>query len=310
MKKLSIILSCAFVAFVACTKSNEVQPPQGAIDGLFTINDNGNQVYFSKGNLQYQASTNIWRFAENQWDFVGDSVWGTIYEHGEKCDNSQISSDYGGWIDLFGWGTSGWNNGNTYYHPWNYEMDDSQDHGFGYGPTDKSNYTFDLADNYVYSDWGVYNAILNGGNRRHQWRTLTSDEWVYVFNTRSTLSGIRYLKANVNSINGLILLPDNWNDSTFCLCDVNNEEALFSSNVLGMADWNVLEKAGAVFFPAAGGRYKNIVSEEGTFCGYWSSTHLHKDGANCMGFAVGYVFPNGNTTRNYGKAVRLVQDTR
>lgn len=64
------------------------------------------------------------------------------------------------------------------------------------------------------------------------------------------------------------------------------------------------------FSPAAGGHYKNIVSEEGTFCGYWSSTHLHRDGANCMGFAMGYVFPNGNTTRNYGKAVRLVQDTR
>lgn len=26
------------------------------------------KVYFSHGNLQYQASTNTWRFAENQWD--------------------------------------------------------------------------------------------------------------------------------------------------------------------------------------------------------------------------------------------------
>ena len=46
--------------------------PQGAIDGLFTINSNGDQVYFSQGNLQYQASTNTWRFATNQWDYVGD----------------------------------------------------------------------------------------------------------------------------------------------------------------------------------------------------------------------------------------------
>ena len=32
--------------------------PEGAINGLFTINDAGTQVYFSQGNLQYQASTN------------------------------------------------------------------------------------------------------------------------------------------------------------------------------------------------------------------------------------------------------------
>jgi hypothetical protein len=66
--------------------------PEGAINGIFTINENGDHVYFSKGNLQYQASTNIWRFAENQWDYIGNK-------------NSSISSTYDGWIDLFGWGT-------------------------------------------------------------------------------------------------------------------------------------------------------------------------------------------------------------
>ena len=45
MKKLSIILACAMVALTACTKSNGIQLPQGAIEGLFTINDNGDQVY-------------------------------------------------------------------------------------------------------------------------------------------------------------------------------------------------------------------------------------------------------------------------
>lgn len=51
-----------------------------------------NKVVFSKGNLQYQASTKTWRFAENQWDYIG-------------IDNEKISSSYDGWIDLFGWGT-------------------------------------------------------------------------------------------------------------------------------------------------------------------------------------------------------------
>ena len=55
----------------------------------FTINANGDKIFFSQGNLQYQASTNTWRFAEHQYDLIGS-------------DNSNISSTYSGWIDLFG----------------------------------------------------------------------------------------------------------------------------------------------------------------------------------------------------------------
>ena len=63
--------------------------PIGSKGGLFTVNADGDQVWFSQGNLQYQASTGTWRFAENQYDYIG----------------SANSSTYNGWIDLFGWGT-------------------------------------------------------------------------------------------------------------------------------------------------------------------------------------------------------------
>ena len=53
--------------------------PTGAINGLFSVSENS-QVYFSQGNLQYQASTHTWRFAENQWDYVGNNELGTVYE--------------------------------------------------------------------------------------------------------------------------------------------------------------------------------------------------------------------------------------
>ena len=66
--------------------------PVGAIPGEFTINAGGGKVYFSQGNLQYQASTNTWRFAPNQYDMIGS-------------DNANISDSYTGWIDLLGWGT-------------------------------------------------------------------------------------------------------------------------------------------------------------------------------------------------------------
>ena len=65
---------------------------EGAMSGLFTINANGDKVRFSQGNLQYQSSTNIWRFAEHQWDYMGAA-------------NSKIGATNSGWIDLFGWGT-------------------------------------------------------------------------------------------------------------------------------------------------------------------------------------------------------------
>ena len=63
----------------------------GALPGLFSVSAT-QQVHFSQGNLQYQASTNTWRFAEHQYDYVGSA-------------NSNINSTYSGWIDLFGWGT-------------------------------------------------------------------------------------------------------------------------------------------------------------------------------------------------------------
>ena len=65
--------------------------PEGALNGLFSVSAD-KKVRFSKGNLQYQASTNTWRFAENQYDYIGD-------------ENENISSTYNGWIDIFGWGT-------------------------------------------------------------------------------------------------------------------------------------------------------------------------------------------------------------
>lgn len=88
-----------YVMFEKVTINNSDEPqPQpepegdGKLTGAFTINADGDQILFSKGNLQYQASTTTWRFATNQYDMIG-------------ADNANISDTYTGWIDLFGWGT-------------------------------------------------------------------------------------------------------------------------------------------------------------------------------------------------------------
>lgn len=282
------------------------QVPTGAINGKFSVSA-GRRVYFSQGNLQYKASTGTWRFAEHQWDFVGGiyegNEYGNVYENGVKCDNSLISSYYSGWIDLFGWGTSGWNpGGNTYYHPWDYNYDD--DHL--YGPPGRYN----LTGSYANSDWGYYNAISNGGNTVHQWRTLTHEEWDYVFNTRSTSSGIRYAKATVNGVKGVILLPDEWSTSYYSLSKTNESNVNFSFNVISSSDWtNCLQAHGAVFLPMAGFRNMTTFILNGF---YWMASYSDSNDpvatyyAYSLFFNSAYLRLNNGSYRGYGHSVRLV----
>ncbi|MBO4777527.1 MAG: T9SS type A sorting domain-containing protein, partial [Bacteroidales bacterium] len=60
------------VTFSFIDETPLVLKENGAIKAAFSVAED-KQVYFSQGNLQYQASTGIWRFAENQWNFVGKS---------------------------------------------------------------------------------------------------------------------------------------------------------------------------------------------------------------------------------------------
>jgi hypothetical protein len=272
---------------VMVTNSGEV--PVGAINGLFTINANGNQVYFSRGNLQYigSASSPYWKFADNQWDYFGD--------------NGQGSEDQDVDRDLFGWGTSGYNHGANCYQPWNTSQTDSDYYAYG-------GYTYNLYDQTGKADWG-YNPISNGGNIANQWRTLTQPEWNYVFNTRNTISGIRYAKANVNNVNGVILLPDDWSSSIYSLNNINtNCTGDFSSNTISSSQWTTLENAGAVFLPAAGFRFA------GTSVGNVGSRGYYCSASYCNGVYAYYVlfgdssFDTNGNNRYKGQSVRLVCD--
>ena len=247
----------------------------GAINSVFSVSSS-KKVQFSKGNLQYQASTKIWRFAEHQWDVIGD-------------DNKNISSSYSGWIDLFGWGTSGYNGKN----PW-MTSTTSTDYGNGKRNIAGTNY-----------DWGVYNTISNGEGK--SWRTLTRDEWVYVFDTRKTGSGIRYAKATVNGVTGVILLPDNWSSSNYSLSNTNKTDASFSSNRISQTDWiNKFETNGAVFLPAAGFRNGTNLYYVGSNGNYWSASYNNSNRARSVWFSDGDLRPGDWSYRKNGQSVRLV----
>jgi hypothetical protein len=288
--------------------------PEGAINGLFTINANGDQVYFSKGNLQYQASTNTWRFADNQWDYVGGVDYGTgvefgtVYEQDEKCNNSLISPSYNGWIDLFGWGTSGWNSGNTYYQPWSSAGYQESNQGELYGPLGEHN----LIGDYNYCDWGVYDAISNGGNQAGLWRTLTIEEWDYLFHLRYTTSNIRFVKADIAGVNGVILLPDDWNSTIYTLYETDNGDADYNCNVIDISTWtDVFEANNAIFLPAAGYRDKTSVDYINTQSVYWSTSYGNSNYACNVGFYKSfYYIGNDIFLRYFGLSVRLVQDAK
>jgi hypothetical protein len=91
--------------------------PVGSKGGLFTINGDGDQVWFSQGNLLYQASTNIWRFADHQYIANENSwqdkfCWGTGNNPTSHTGNS---SDYTSFVD---WGENAIANGGNQANMW------------------------------------------------------------------------------------------------------------------------------------------------------------------------------------------------
>lgn len=227
-------------------------------------------ITFSPGNLQYHPANNKWRFAENQTDYIGDA-------------NSNCSSTYNGWIDLFGWSTSSTN--------------------FGVSTSTDNN---DYSGSFV--DWGT-NTI--GNDAPNTWRTLTKGEWNYLLNTRTNADDLVGV-AQVDGVNGLIFLPDNW----VCPEGITFKSGFHSS--YGVDDyaayqtftadqWSKLEAAGAVFLPAAawrGGSNVNFENEGN----YWSATEYNSYSAYDFSFRSHVAEDMGCNSRFCGQSVRLVKD--
>jgi hypothetical protein len=251
--------------------------PDGAISGKFTVGMDGEtpiKVYFSKGNLQYTKSTGKWSFMTNQYSTV-------------ETLNQNVGTNYASQnvVSLFGWGTSG---------------------SAPSGQTARASYyTNTINDDYVSNitttgvswgtgsewDWGTAAASDLGSG----WRTLTKDEWVYLFNTRTVNngqgSGKSYtLGQTVNDVLGVVLYPDDYTGSTY-----------------SGSDWSTFESAGCVFLPAAGYRNGYLVYDVGSLGTYWSSTASSASNAYYVRFILGTVNPANNSSRYRGYSVRLVR---
>ena len=196
-------------------------------------------------------------------------------------DNANISETYNGWIDLFGFGT-------------------------GNNPTNASE---DNNDYQTFVDWGV-NKI--GNYAPNTWRTLTNDEWYYLRWERPNYDKLIGV-AQVNGVNGLILLPDDWtcpSGVTFKsgYHDDYGTQYYAEYQTFSSSEWSMLEASGAVFLPAAGYRYSGGgVSSVGYYGNYWSSTPNGSDDAYYLFFYSDRVSMNYDN-RCDGGSVRLVKD--
>lgn len=275
------MLSSLIAVVVGCsddgnnTRNPIVTYPSGKLPGKFSVSAT-KKVQFAMGNLQYQASTKKWRFAENQYDVIGE-------------DNENISSSYSGWIDLFGWGTSGYRKKYPYM-----TSEDTKDYGDGTNNIAGTDY-----------DWGVYNAISNGGNKAGMWRTLTKEEWNYLYDTRANAENLRG-QATVNGQTGYILLPDGWSIPSGLTFTANPDD--FSTNTYSASEWSKMEAAGAVFLPCAGYRLGTTVNYVGTYGYYWSSSYFSSSNAYYFNFSSSNVNPSNFSSRYGGLSVRLVQE--
>lgn len=258
----------------------------GAVNSLFSV-ANGKQIRFSRGNLQYQASTDTWRFAEQQYKYIGD-------------DNANISATNEGWIDLFAWGTSGWNSGATEYLPYATSTTNADYYPGG-------DFANDLLDSNANADWGQYNSIAGGGDQAGMWRTLTSAEWNYLLGNSSARQN-KAGKAVIDSLyNGIVLLPDNFTLPTGVTFAAGLASDWYNNNYTA-AQWAQMENAGAVFIPAAGYREGTAVTNAGSYGYYWSATHINATYSYALYFFSDYANATDLAARAVGRSVRLVVD--
>ena len=226
----------------------------GLLNGQFTINAGGDKVRFSQGNLQYRsavyAGQGTWSFAPNQYSIIGNA----------QNNTHPTTATDGESMDLFCWGATGLveNMGDPAIYP------DAKEDPYYYNGASNLSGVF---------EWGnvtISNTNLNNSGAA-KWRTLTIDEWSYLFNSTS-----KFGFGSVEGCVGVILLPDGFvdpitNGGSGAFVNAPGTNGYRNNEYSGWG-WKLMEAAGAVFLPAAG-YYKDYYQNlNNRFAYYWSST--------------------------------------
>lgn len=231
------------------------------------------KVRFSQGNLRYVVGTQKWSFYDHQYDY---------------CNTGTYDGHHSDTISLFTWG---------------YDAEKSISPDGCEKNVSRTSGNLELSE-----DWGY----VFGGDSS-VWRTLTTDEWQYLIDTRavhgSTGEGYSYQRAEINSdvedgkVYGLILYPDNYTAQT-------NADSYTS------AQWAEMETDGCVFLPVAGYRTGCTIDYFGPSRNsegyYWSSSASNEgdESKYFVNFDTSAVTPDAITEEYYGHSVRLVTDVK
>ena len=313
---------------------DNTRPAGALLQGEFHVSAN-KVVYFSAGNLQYYPDENKWRIAENQWDYVGYytlgptnpySTWygtvsgGSNYYYPALAANNPETWTY--WIDLFGWGTSGYAGVTNQAMPYDYKDDKV------YGGTAA------LDANY---DWGRHNTIWYGesSSQPGTWRTLTNAEWDYLLGNgfgvlSRTVSGGKGLskthslvKVHVGNVDilGLLIYPDGYTANDPHPSTHDGTTTITQSDFLR-------DYPSCAFLPCAGIRngistennvdYPNIANLPGQSNNplgyYWTADYYSTSYAGFIRFPESttdnfrYSYNTADANRYKGASVRLVYD--
>ena len=263
------------------------------------------QVYFSQGNL-YAKNEGTEGNKDWKWHFYDEQ-----YQYNSiPVDNSgeRTATDGDTEIDLFTWGYDNTSSNDSYsFNPVNTK-------GITAHTTTEDKqlvYNTDSGD-----DWGV--AYCSSNNITvGTWRTLTTEEWQYLFSYDGTAYGgdnhdndirrgnYKYGVTVCGKANCVVLLPDSWKWEGAVGLGWQTEypETQTSNEVT----WQTMEDAGAVCLPAAGDRGDSDVWEVGDWGYYWSSTAVGDNNAFSMSFEVENV-KRCISDRGCGFSVRLVTD--
>ncbi len=267
-------------------KKEKMSEIEGAIpQAVFCISPQ-KKVVFSKGNLQFKrtmahdvadgVAKGIWRFSDLQYDFVGNA-------------NAKAGHSYRGWIDLFGWGTSGWQGRN----PW-WTSKEDKDYP-------------DIVDHTKF-DWGVYNAISKGGNEPNFWRMLTAEEMGYLM----TYQG--WTLAFVAEKLCLLLFPEAFKYNQYGITPRHDTSWNAKNNgKIEIANYSAtqfvqLESQGVVALPCAGCRDGSTVDWVNSGGGIWLSSVNGSNQAELLWFCSEEAYIGFSNARYFGWSVRLVHE--
>ena len=238
----------------------------GSLPGKFSINADGDQVQFINGNLLVHGGASNCNLGTHWFQY---SMLGA---------NNIVHEDNYVYTDLLCWGT-----GDAPYQ-------------WGYLDEDFSQWT----------DWGINPIEVSRMGEQETWsegwRTLTADEWMYLFTERRSIEGESaedlFCMATVAEVAGIILIPEDNFRYFRHYTDYKQYYGMggnkYDSNVLTAEEWKTWEEQGAVFLPAAGARagkgycpynstnFRTIGLEPNSVA-YWTATPSSSSGrAKCI----------------------------